>query len=180
MLNSEVRLQRRKAIFSLCLVVAGRFTTGASTQGLGRAPALSWLPCIQSGFPVQGSHHNGREGWTYGSILASEYLAERHTVGPTSNRPHCVHVCNARAPVDLAAAPQKIGLRACNSRPSVWPPSADKPKWAEGRPLWQNAPQQTKPLNIPSKSIKASRDWPGLIFGVWYHRTLQGRILVKN
>ena len=33
---------------------------------------------------------------------------------------------------------------------------------------------ETKPLNIPSKSIKASRDWPRLIVCVWYYRGLRG------
>lgn len=72
----------------------------------------------------------------------------------------CMCVCVL---VGLAAAPQKVGLRACYSSPSVWPPLAHKHKLAEGRLLWQKASLQTKPLNILSKSIKASRDWPGLI-----------------
>jgi len=44
----------------------------------------------------------------------------------------------------------------------VWPPLAHKHKLAEGLLLWQKASLQTKPLNIPSKSIKASRDWLGI------------------
>lgn len=52
----------------------------------------------------------------------------------------CLRTCvRARArvrgcvPVDLAAAPQKVGLRAWNSRPSVWPPLERRPKRAGGR-----------------------------------------------
>lgn len=167
-------------------------------HGLGCAPALSWLPYIQDGIPLPPhpltwanrmhplAPNNKQEGRSCSSILASEYLAE-HCTCWISNEARlmlrCLPVCmHARAcvPVDLAAAPQKVGLRACYSRPSVWPPLAHKHKWAEGQPLWQKAPQQTKPLNILSKSIKASRDRPGLIVCVWYYRTLQGCILVKN
>lgn len=75
-----------------------------------------------------------------------------------------LHVCvRVWLFVGLAAAPQKVGLRACYSSPSVWPPLAHKHKLAEGRLLWQKASLQTKPLNILSKSIKTSRDWLGLI-----------------
>lgn len=81
--------------------------------------------------------------------------------------------------VGLAAAPQKVGLRACYSSPCVWPPLAHKHKLAEGRLLWQKASLQTKPLNILSKSIKASWDWPRLIVCAWYYWGLQGQILVK-
>lgn len=82
--------------------------------------------------------------------------------------------------VGLAAAPKKVGLRACYRSPSVWPPLAHKHKLAEGRLLWQKASLQTKPLNILSKSIKASRDWPELIVCASYYQGLQGQILVKN
>lgn len=184
MLNSEVRRRRWYLVSMATSGNSRQIYNWNATLGLGCAPALSWLPYIQNGIPVHNARSHDREGQTYIAILASEYLAERCRPNLQPGLFKALLLCCLRAcvrgcvPVDLAEAPRKVGLRACNSRPSVWPPLAHKPKWVEGRPLWQKASQQTKPLNIPSKSIKASRDRPGLIVGVWYYRSLQGRILV--
>lgn len=47
-----------------------------ATQGLGCAPALSWLPYIQSGIPVHNAcSHDWGGGQTYIAMLASEDAA---------------------------------------------------------------------------------------------------------
>lgn len=181
-----------------------------ATQGLGTGPTVSWLPHIQlpkmpsfdflsvslhkhtqfsstvTGIMVlysqlKGAQHYYRNTEAVLIKILSEMRLALCFFWRVCHICTCACVCvHARAHVGLAAALQKVGLRACYSSPSVWPPLAHKHKLAEGRLLWQKASAQTKPLNILSKSIKASRDWLGLIVCVRYYQGLQGQILVKN
>lgn len=66
----------------------------------------------------------------------------------------------------------KVGARGRYSSPSVWPPPpGTQTQISRGTTCCGGkASAQTKPLNILSKSIKAPRDWLGLIVCVRYYR----------
>lgn len=70
----------------------------------------------------------------------------------------------------------KVGARGRYSSPSVWPPPpGTQTQISRGTTCCGGkASAQTKPLNILSKSIKAPRDWRGLIVCVRYYRGLRG------
>lgn len=133
MLNSEVRRRRWYLVSMATSGNSRQIYSWNATQGLGCAPALSWLPYIQNGIPVRNARSHDREGQTYIAMLASHPNIWPNADGRISNEA-CLKLCCLRTcvrgcvPVELAAAPQKVGLRACNSRPSVWPPLAHEPK----------------------------------------------------
>lgn len=82
----------------------------------------------------------------------------------------------SRSPLVGSSSSVKVGARGRCSSPRVRPPPPGaQTQISRGTTCCGGkASAQTKPLNILSKSIKAPRDWLGLIVCVRYYRGLRG------
>lgn len=114
--------------------------------------------------------------------LAAAFLCVHGGGQPRIYTRACVRVCVflfASARLTLTSCWQqffgKVGARGRCSSPSVWPPPpGTQTQISRGTTCCGGkASAQTKPLNILSKSIKAPRDWLGLIVCVRYYRGLR-------